>query len=225
MKRMCSRMAAAALAVCTATAGAAQSPETLTLQRLQYEAVRPKSILELQPFRHEIEANIEPFRGLLLGLFFMAIGMSLDLRVLLDYWYVILAAVPVAVLGIGRVGVPESPHRAADREPAELEEPFAAARACLHRALLQRLPRPLPRAHPRQARGEGEPPVPSADATPGVVEVGDPASRGRGVARPGTDRRARRSVDPQQGRARVGRAAVRSHRRRDVPRVRANLDT
>ena len=54
-------------------------------------------LLAESSFRHEIEANIEPFRGLLLGLFFMAIGMSLDLRVLLDYWYVILAAVPVAM--------------------------------------------------------------------------------------------------------------------------------
>ncbi len=31
-------------------------------------------------YRHEIEAQIEPFRGLLLGLFFVGIGMSLDLR-------------------------------------------------------------------------------------------------------------------------------------------------
>jgi glutathione-regulated potassium-efflux system protein KefB len=30
-------------------------------------------------FRHELEAQIEPFKGLLLGLFFMAVGMSVDL--------------------------------------------------------------------------------------------------------------------------------------------------
>lgn len=30
-------------------------------------------------YRHEIEANIEPFRGLLLGLFFMSVGMIIDL--------------------------------------------------------------------------------------------------------------------------------------------------
>ncbi len=54
-------------------------------------------LLAESSFRHEIEANIEPFRGLLLGLFFMAIGMSLDLGVLLDYWYAILIAVPVAM--------------------------------------------------------------------------------------------------------------------------------
>jgi glutathione-regulated potassium-efflux system protein KefB len=31
-------------------------------------------------YRHEIEAQIEPFRGLLLGLFFISVGMSLDLH-------------------------------------------------------------------------------------------------------------------------------------------------
>jgi glutathione-regulated potassium-efflux system protein KefB len=31
-------------------------------------------------FRHELEAQIEPFKGLLLGLFFMAVGMSIDLQ-------------------------------------------------------------------------------------------------------------------------------------------------
>jgi glutathione-regulated potassium-efflux system protein KefB len=36
------------------------------------------------PYRHELEADIEPFRGLLLGLFFLAVGMTLDLRVVLD---------------------------------------------------------------------------------------------------------------------------------------------
>ena len=30
-------------------------------------------------FRHELEAQIEPFKGLLLGLFFMAVGMSIDM--------------------------------------------------------------------------------------------------------------------------------------------------
>ena len=35
-------------------------------------------------YRHELEANIEPFKGLLLGLFFMAVGMSANLRLLLE---------------------------------------------------------------------------------------------------------------------------------------------
>ena len=33
-------------------------------------------------FRHELEADIEPFKGLLLGLFFMAVGMSANLGLL-----------------------------------------------------------------------------------------------------------------------------------------------
>ena len=32
------------------------------------------------PYRHEIEADVEPFRSILLGLFFLAVGMVLDLR-------------------------------------------------------------------------------------------------------------------------------------------------
>ena len=34
-------------------------------------------------YRHELEADIEPFKGLLLGLFFMAVGMSANLGVLI----------------------------------------------------------------------------------------------------------------------------------------------
>jgi Kef-type K+ transport system membrane component KefB len=30
-------------------------------------------------FRHELESQIEPFKGLLLGLFFIAVGMGIDL--------------------------------------------------------------------------------------------------------------------------------------------------
>ncbi len=35
-------------------------------------------------FRHEIEVNIEPFKGLLLGLFFMSVGMRIDLTTVLN---------------------------------------------------------------------------------------------------------------------------------------------
>lgn len=43
-------------------------------------------------FRHELEAQIEPFKGLLLGLFFVGVGMSADLRLLLSQ--------PLLVLGL-----------------------------------------------------------------------------------------------------------------------------
>ncbi|SEL90545.1 Kef-type potassium/proton antiporter, CPA2 family [Stigmatella aurantiaca] len=60
-------------------------------------------------FRHELEADIEPFKGLLLGLFFIAVGMSVNLgliaaaplKVLL--WVVGLVALKALVLwGLGR---------------------------------------------------------------------------------------------------------------------------
>ena len=37
------------------------------------------ALLADSEFRHELEANIEPFKGLLLGLFFISVGMSVDL--------------------------------------------------------------------------------------------------------------------------------------------------
>ena len=42
-------------------------------------------------YRHELEADIEPFKGLLLGLFFIAVGMSANLGVLLDSPFTVLA--------------------------------------------------------------------------------------------------------------------------------------
>lgn len=47
-------------------------------------------ILANSSFRHQLEADIEPFKGLLLGLFFIAVGMSLDLQLLLKEPLVIL---------------------------------------------------------------------------------------------------------------------------------------
>lgn len=44
------------------------------------------------PYRHEIEADIEPFRSILLGLFFLSVGMMLDLNAIAER--------PVFVLGM-----------------------------------------------------------------------------------------------------------------------------
>ncbi len=52
-------------------------------------------LLAKSSYRHELEADIEPFRGVFLGLFFMAVGLSLDLDVILQNWQAILLAVPV----------------------------------------------------------------------------------------------------------------------------------
>ncbi len=60
-------------------------------------------VLSESTFRHELEADVEPFRGILLGLFFLSVGMSLDLSVIATDWPLILAAVVafMAVKGIG----------------------------------------------------------------------------------------------------------------------------
>lgn len=55
-------------------------------------------MLSESTFRHELEADIEPFRGILLGLFFMAVGMSLDLDVIRQNWVLVLIAVPTVML-------------------------------------------------------------------------------------------------------------------------------
>src|SRR6202023_1917147 len=43
-------------------------------------------------YRHELEADIEPFRGLLLALFFLGVGMTIDLDVVRAHPWLILAA-------------------------------------------------------------------------------------------------------------------------------------
>ncbi len=60
-------------------------------------------------YRHELEADIEPFKGLLLGLFFISVGMSADLGLIVSHPLAIvgataaLMAVKAAILlGIGR---------------------------------------------------------------------------------------------------------------------------
>jgi len=49
-------------------------------------------VLAESEYRHELESNIEPFKGLLLGLFFMAVGASIDFN--------IIAAQPQLIFGL-----------------------------------------------------------------------------------------------------------------------------
>lgn len=60
------------------------------------------------PYRHELEADVEPFRSILLGLFFLAVGMMLDLHAIAERPLFVIAmalalvAVKAAVImGIG----------------------------------------------------------------------------------------------------------------------------
>ncbi|MDH4608846.1 monovalent cation:proton antiporter-2 (CPA2) family protein [Pseudomonas sp. BN102] len=49
-------------------------------------------------YRHELEAQIEPFKGLLLGLFFMSVGMSADLSLLLNEPFAVLVLTVLLML-------------------------------------------------------------------------------------------------------------------------------
>ncbi len=55
-------------------------------------------LLSESSFRHQLEADVEPFRGLLLGLFFLSVGMSLDLNVIAANWAVIAISVPAFMI-------------------------------------------------------------------------------------------------------------------------------
>ena len=61
-------------------------------------------LLSGSSYRHQIEVDIEPFKGILLGLFFLAVGMSLDLALVVHQWMfigvVLLGYMAVKALGI-----------------------------------------------------------------------------------------------------------------------------
>ncbi|KQU55722.1 sodium:proton exchanger [Sphingomonas sp. Leaf339] len=50
------------------------------------------------PYRHELEADVEPFRSILLGLFFLAIGMMLDLQAIADRPLFVIAMAAALIL-------------------------------------------------------------------------------------------------------------------------------
>jgi CPA2 family monovalent cation:H+ antiporter-2/glutathione-regulated potassium-efflux system protein KefB len=60
------------------------------------------------PFRHELEADVEPFRAILLGLFFVAVGMTLDLHAIAERPFFVagmalalIAAKAILIMGLG----------------------------------------------------------------------------------------------------------------------------
>ncbi|HEV7345073.1 MAG TPA: monovalent cation:proton antiporter-2 (CPA2) family protein [Devosia sp.] len=67
-------------------------------------------LLSTSTFRHQLEADVEPFRGILLGLFFLAVGMSLNLATVADNWQIIAVSVlaymmvkGAAIYGVARL--------------------------------------------------------------------------------------------------------------------------
>lgn len=98
-----------ALALLTVT-GAAAAMYSVGLS-MALGAFLAGMLLADSEYRHALEADIEPFKGLLLGLFFIAVGMSVDLALMVDQPLTVgglvvgLLAVKIAVLlGIGRAG-------------------------------------------------------------------------------------------------------------------------
>jgi glutathione-regulated potassium-efflux system protein KefB len=61
-------------------------------------------LLSESSFRHQLEADVEPFRGVLLGLFFLAVGMSLDIDVIARQWVLIGMAV-IAFMSVKALGI------------------------------------------------------------------------------------------------------------------------
>jgi glutathione-regulated potassium-efflux system protein KefB len=60
-------------------------------------------LLSESTFRHQLEADIEPFRGILLGLFFLGVGMSLDLDTIAANFGTVALAVLAFMAGKGLV--------------------------------------------------------------------------------------------------------------------------
>ena len=55
-------------------------------------------LLSASDYRYQIEAIVAPFKGTLMGLFFIAVGMSIDVGALLHDWSGLLVHVPVVLL-------------------------------------------------------------------------------------------------------------------------------
>ncbi|MEM7329940.1 MAG: cation:proton antiporter [Pseudomonadota bacterium] len=49
-------------------------------------------------FKHQTEIDLEPFKGLLLGLFFLTVGLAIDLSVVIENWQIILGGVMALLL-------------------------------------------------------------------------------------------------------------------------------
>lgn len=56
-------------------------------------------LLAESSFRHTLEADIEPFRSLLMGLFFVAVGMSLNIALVMSHWLFVATGVLI-VMGV-----------------------------------------------------------------------------------------------------------------------------
>lgn len=84
------------LAVLLVTLVAAWTTNNLGLS-LAFGAFLAGMMLGETEFQHQVEASIRPFRDVLLGLFFVGIGMRFDPSALLTNWNIVLLAAPLVV--------------------------------------------------------------------------------------------------------------------------------
>ena len=65
-------------------------------------------VLANSEYRHELESDLEPFKGLLLGLFFIAVGASIDFQLILEnplfILTLVLAVMALKALVLGAIG-------------------------------------------------------------------------------------------------------------------------
>lgn len=58
-------------------------------------------VLANSEFRHELESNIQPFKGLLLGLFFITVGAGINLSILFtDFFFIMLLTIGLMLLKV-----------------------------------------------------------------------------------------------------------------------------
>jgi CPA2 family monovalent cation:H+ antiporter-2 len=79
------------------TLGAAWITEKAGLS-LELGAFVAGMLISETEFKHQVEEDIKPFRDVLLGLFFITVGMKLDLSLVLRQWWVVLAILAGIVL-------------------------------------------------------------------------------------------------------------------------------
>lgn len=83
-------------------------------------------LLSDSTFRHQLEADVEPFRAILLGLFFLSVGMSLDMSVVIADWRFVIGGV-IAFMIVKAIGIYVIARlfRASNREAIERAALFA----------------------------------------------------------------------------------------------------
>ena len=141
-------------------------------------------MLAESPYRHELESDVEPFRSILLGLFFLSVGMLLDLDAI--------AARPLFVIGIAAGGDRRSRRMLIGRAGAAVRQQLAAQRPARPAAqpggrIRLRPVRPGRGGAADHARGgvavrRGRDPVDGRDAVPDAADRLARAARGDAAA-------------------------------------------